>query len=384
MQILLALALALSCSTDSDQIAALRAEGPSALARLLEQYRTLSPGIQKDRLEATIDAVAAQRYATVSGLYWYTDLAQAEEAAHASGKPILSLRMLGRLDEDLSCANSRFFRVALYANANVSQFLRDNFVLHWSSERPVPKVTVDFGAGRVLCTTIAGNSAHYVLDADGRVIDVLPGLYSPVAFQRELEALLPLARQSPPLDDADRTARIRELVKEHDAGLPRTWEGAGSDAGALFEEYELPGIRRAESVAFSKSLPEVAMLPAFVPSMSPAQLSRYRVLRPEEARLDPASRVLFQRLAEADLDPKELQKMLEGFERAIAADTQLNELRVRPYIHARMLAGPSIPAFAELNERIYAEIFWTPRSDPWLGLRTKGFFSALPNGGLSR
>jgi len=99
---------------------------------------------------ATLDAVCAQKDCAASHLYWYTDLETARAAAKTSGRPILSLRLLGRLDEELSCANSRFFRSVLYANQRVSKELRDRFVLHWQSERPVPKVTVDFGDGRRL------------------------------------------------------------------------------------------------------------------------------------------------------------------------------------------------------------------------------------------
>jgi hypothetical protein len=82
----------------ADDAAALRAQGPPALARLLQRYDDLAAGPAREALERTIDAVAAQRYATVSRLYWYTDLDSARAAAHATGKPILSLRMLGRLD----------------------------------------------------------------------------------------------------------------------------------------------------------------------------------------------------------------------------------------------------------------------------------------------
>jgi len=92
--------------------------------------------------------------------------------------------MLGNLDEDLSCANSRLFRATLYANQDVSRFLREHFILYWSSERPVPRVTIDYGNGHRLERTTAGNSAHYVLDEAGHVLDVLPGLYAPAAFRR--------------------------------------------------------------------------------------------------------------------------------------------------------------------------------------------------------
>lgn len=95
-------------------------------------------------------------------MYWYTDIEQAKAAARTSGKPILSLRLLGSLDQDLSCANSRFFRVALYPNVEISKLLQDPLILHWQSVRPVPKVTIDFGDGRKLERTITGNSIHYI------------------------------------------------------------------------------------------------------------------------------------------------------------------------------------------------------------------------------
>src|SRR5262249_28676167 len=105
----------------------------------------------------------------------------------------LSLRLLGKLDDELSCANSRFFRTTLYSDPRIAQELRENFVLHWSSERPVPVVTIDYGDGRKLCNTITGNSAHYLLDADGKPLDAVPGLYSPDAFLEQLANLKTLS-----------------------------------------------------------------------------------------------------------------------------------------------------------------------------------------------
>ena len=64
-------------------------------------------------------------------LYWFTDLGAAIAEATRTGKPILSLRLLGRLDQELSCANSRFFRKLLYPDAPINQLLRERFVLHW-------------------------------------------------------------------------------------------------------------------------------------------------------------------------------------------------------------------------------------------------------------
>src|SRR5215813_3921776 len=178
-------------------IAALRVEGPEGLDALFRVHEavirahtdsTLPENEEWTLLKTALDQVGAQRDCYSSHLYWFTDFERAQVAAKASGKPILSLRLLGKLDEELSCANSRFFRTTLYANTQVSAYLREHFILHWKSVRPVPKVTIDFGDGRKLERTITGNSIHYVLDSDGKIIDALPGVYGPTAFARSLAA----------------------------------------------------------------------------------------------------------------------------------------------------------------------------------------------------
>ena len=179
-------------------IDALRNMGPAGLEKFIELHQAEidaahnSPSTSKNdpnwlRIKAALDSISGQRDCHASKLYWYTDFAAAKAAAKQSGKPILSLRMLGNLTDEFSCANSRFFRSTLYSNDEISQELRDKFILHWKSVRPVPKVTIDFGDGRKLERTLTGNSIHYVLDSDGNVIDAIPGLYGPQAFLRILK-----------------------------------------------------------------------------------------------------------------------------------------------------------------------------------------------------
>lgn len=171
----------------------LRDQGPSGLTTALlrrpalEQMSTAKRAAATREWRALVDAVAGQRDALTSLLYWYTDLEAAKVAAQAAGKPILSLRLLGQLTDEHSCANSRYFRKTLFPNREVGNFLRENFVLHWESVRPVPTVTIDFGNGRTLKRTITGNSVHYVLDCRGRLVDALPGLYGPKEFLRALQ-----------------------------------------------------------------------------------------------------------------------------------------------------------------------------------------------------
>ena len=61
------------------------------------------------RISYALDNVSMQKDAYSSGLFWHTDLEKAKIEAKKQNKPILTLRLLGNLNEEYSCANSRFF-----------------------------------------------------------------------------------------------------------------------------------------------------------------------------------------------------------------------------------------------------------------------------------
>ncbi|OLE33655.1 MAG: hypothetical protein AUI36_28380, partial [Cyanobacteria bacterium 13_1_40CM_2_61_4] len=265
-------------SESGPAIAELRALGPAGLSSLFELYgaeinRHVSNSLalatpEWQRLTAALDAVSQQKDSYLSELYWYTDFGQAKAAARAAGKPILSLRLLGKLNEEFSCANSRFFRTVLYSNANVSQALRERFILHWQSVRPAPRVTIDFGDGRKLERTITGNSIHYVLDADGHVIDALPGLYGPDAF---LRALAPAEDVSRRLRAVNAAALLRTLSDYHQAAVQANtanWLEDATRVGGKIPESLLPksqakGAPRALDIAplaMTKSYSEIGIL----------------------------------------------------------------------------------------------------------------------------
>ncbi len=414
------------------ELAALRGRGPVALTELLAAYDAAPRGLAKSALGLEVDAVAAQRYATVSRLYWYTDLPTAEAEAQRRHVPILSLRMLGRLDEDLSCANSRLFRSTLYANTEVATFLRDHFVLHWSTERAVPRVTIDFGDGRALERTTTGNSAHYVLDEHGRVLDVLPGVYAPVAFTHELRESLVRARQIAALPDADRAGAIAALQ----AGVvvaADTWRGKLGPAPIVDGKARLLGradvraaaLSLAQMATASKARMEVPDLKRFgyavtgpaeddlaawatagqivygigdlaaelppedaygsAPPAPPAPASRTPVTAPHV--LDVASRALIERLhdavpAELVATRPQLAQMMDRLEQHVVADTAINQLRLRPLIAQHIVQTGGTESFEQLDTWVYAEVFKTPRSDAWLGLVPRTDFTGLPGDGI--
>jgi hypothetical protein len=369
-----------------EDVAELRRRGPAALDQLLARYDATPPGEERQKLEALIDRVAGQRYATVSRLYWYTDLDQAQAAARASGKPILSLRLLGRLDEDLSCANSRYFRVVLYANRELSRVLRDEVVLHWSSERPAPRVTIDMGDGRRMERTVAGNSIHYLLDADGQPFAAIPGLVGPAAFRRELLAALPIAHADP--------AGRRSFHRMQMAEVAAAWRRDG--AGAVLAGGPVNGatLREAERITVGKSAVEAPLIDALRLGPQIARVADDAAFwlaladrTPE--RLDAQSRALMRRLSPTDwsADPRPLDdagfdRLVAAFERQLAADTALNRYRWGFEIHRWFVDGTAPAGLEALNRRVYAELFLTPAGDAWLGMATRGSFLGLPGDGI--
>jgi hypothetical protein len=376
-------------------VKSLRAAGPAGMEALLN-LTTSEPSVATSAgFNAALDAVCAQKDCAASHLYWYTDLEAARAAAKLSGRPILSLRLLGRLDEELSCANSRFFRLVLYANERVSKELRDRFVLHWQSERPVPKVTVDFGDGRSLVGTVTGNSIHYILDSNGRLVDALPGLYGPRAFLKRLgEAADEAVRMAPAPDSAYASllvmyhqerisAQTRELSADLRQGLAELAANVQDGATRPLDPTALAASERSTS----KMAVEIPLLQALLPeetvaetgAKSPRRAAIARLYR-EDARLDEASRRLLIAKGGAWVKGGQAQA-LERFEELIADDTVRNEFLLHNQIHSWLARVRQVPDLAAFDSRVYIQLFLTPASDPWLGLGPTELFSVLTPAG---
>jgi hypothetical protein len=395
-------------------ISELRSMGPAGFSSLLlvhaEEIRNhianpLQPATAEWlRLSAALDAVSQQKDSYLSGLYWFTDLSQAEAAAKSSGKPILSLRLLGNLNEEFSCANSRFFRTVLYSNADVSKALRERFILHWQSVRPAARVTIDFGDGRKLERTVTGNSIHYVLDTEGRVIDALPGLYGPDAFLRTLSRAEDIGRR---LSGLTVGARQQALTDYHQAAvksITAAWLEDARRAGGAIPESLLPksngkGTRAVDiaPLAVTKGITEFSILQAITRDADSlkavtdeATWTRIAWRHITDARLDEQSIGLVRRQMESlwaqyQSGPKpevKIVNLLQKFQQSIAMDTVRNEYMLHTKVHAWLASGLVREDVGTFNEKVYAELFLTPKSDPWLGLFSDDIYVALEGGGV--
>jgi hypothetical protein len=382
----------------------LRALGPTGLQTLLKQYGTeidrhiakpttdVSP--EWERITGALDAVSQQRNSYLSGLYWYTDLNEARKASTESGKPILSLRLLGKLTDELSCANSRFFRTVLYANATVSAVMRDRFVLHWESVRPVPVITIDFGDGRKIERTITGNSIHYVLDSKGHVIEAFPGLYGPGAFQRNLLEAEALNTNLKGKGDNEKSALLLQYYQTRANKISLNW---------LDEITKIKG-KRPERVLVSvdSNGQALGILPLAMTKMATeATPLRMMMGGPEslgrvtdeyawntiahihrfDAVLDERSISLIKK-QNAKLSRAKLTSMLDKLQRTVALDTVRNEYALHPELLTWMTNIELRKDVNKFNEKVYAELFKTPKSDPWLGLLLPDTYTGIDNSGV--
>jgi len=77
----------------------------------------------------------------------------------------------------------------LFSNHQIVARLQNFFEPVWESVRPVPTLTLDFGNGNVLTRTLNGNIASYVCTAEGKVLDVLPGIYDAAGYMTQLDQM---------------------------------------------------------------------------------------------------------------------------------------------------------------------------------------------------
>jgi hypothetical protein len=315
-----------------------------------------------------LDALCGQHDCRSSRLFWYTDLEAAKAQARREHKPILSLRLLGKLTDEQSCANSRFFRSVLYADPMVAALLRDHFVLHWKEVRPVPKVTIDFGDGRRITRTLTGNSVHYVLDADGHPLDALPGLFSPRAFANALQEDAKLAAQL--ASSATRDADLATWHEHQLSSLVNTWTHLLRTRGVTPTPQLPPDAQSAIAM-----LNETSRGVGYERLASTAELSA-----PVQARIEQGLPAAWKAndLAptKAILESPVLRAVREiGY--TIGRDSIENELWNRGRVHTWFAHKEVGLEPIALDYRVYSELFLSPLDDPWYGLMPSEEMRAL-------
>jgi hypothetical protein len=216
----------------------------------------------------------------------------------------------------------------LFSHEAVVAELSRGFECAWTSVRPVPRATFDFGDGRRLERTLRGNVATLFCTAGGEVFDAAAGLSSPEDYLARLRSARELFDELRRLEEqgAGRAALERTVARVHEGRAARD-----------------PGPRRGREA-------------------STADLSKRLIERPLEAAILaplPAELASPSRLAEGVLE--------DPLVAALAADVEHNRARRDPAIRALLSAAPLVP-HAELGPRIYRDVLGIDLADPYLGL----------------
>lgn len=343
----------------------LRTLGPTGLVAATNSWeignqRGAGPS-QLELIDKRLDIIAGQKQARNCQLFWYKSLATALARSTELKRPVLSLRLLGKLDEDLSCANSRFFREVLYTKPQIADLLRHQFILHWQAVRDVPIATIDFGNGKKLRQPIIGNSVHLVLSGNGQVIDALPGLVTPAEFIRWMQSVSELHHE---ISIIPQEARKQQVQHWHRDRAQRRRQRCKltilpsqmvKDLNPLDPRWK----DAAEELRLTADIPTLARLPK------------------EPSNATAAMRIAPLKMA-AELP---LFRMVDAVEPRVEQDSFFNLYGLQPKLDDWYTHDAQTGDYEDLTQRIYKELFLMPLNDPWLGLSHEDRFIALENRG---
>jgi hypothetical protein len=221
----------------------------------------------------------------------------------------------------------------LFSNDDVANFINKNFEPAWESVRPVPIVRIDFGNGTVLTRTLHGNIATYVCTADGRVFDILPGIYEPQTYLHSLNQFRLLHNY---------------VGRAKDQGATRLKEYHEGQVRALKENQPPPQF--VNHAGLSKRMIEGGILAVLVSG--------------KEAQPWNATSAKTQKTSD---QPKLPSNNDIANWKILAEDTRINETTRRLQIH-EMLAAAGLVQPKAVTKKLYKEVLQADLDDPYLGL----------------
>jgi hypothetical protein len=237
----------------------------------------------------------------------------------------------------------------LFSNDQVAEFVNQNFEPAWEMVRPVPMVRIDFGNGRVVTRTLHGNIASHLCAADGSVVDILPGIYTPVAYRNSLDQV--------------RLAAIPLVIAEGNARIAR------NTRMGEYHRQQILVIRRNQAQAIQPLLRDmgkgkielpVERIIAANPGLGPnggspngrSPLAQRSAVARARAAATPAEP------APSGISPETWQLLVQ--------DTQINETQRRLQIHEK-LAGNEPVRPEQVKTWLYKNVLNADLDDPYLG-----------------
>jgi hypothetical protein len=258
----------------------------------------------------------------------------------------------------------------LLSDTQVARFVNENFVACWQMVRPVPKVTIDFGDGRRLKRTLGGNTVIEICLPDGRVVDALPGLYTPEDFLKEAGETLTFVRT---LDAAMPEPSLTTAV--NDWHRARGVEAPRNPIATMVEKsmVEAPLLRAMRANPNSPPPTEVLL----------RELGRNRPIATVGEAPDAAIDRLGEWLEDVSKQPATVKQLQERFlalpegrrptpkelgEMAFRVDSRTNVNWARPAVHALLAGYDRLPRGVECRDAVFQRLLHLRVDDPYLGL----------------
>src|SRR5208283_395393 len=255
-------------------------------------------------------------------------------------------------------------RTVLFSREDIADLINQQFEACWESLRPVPLVRIDFGNGKVVTRTLHGNIATYVCTAEGQVLDILPGIYTPTVYGQRMSELALLAR-SPALRDAGKRS---ELMKNyHEAQV------------ALLESKAADPVRKVQSPAPQGAAGQLGVLgtaggglrtpggPFASGGFGKFGIEGSLKVMIAQPRTPTGTPTANNSGPPSDEVPKFDRAEDLADWKALALDTRANENTRRLQIH-RMLASAGAVRPPQVTRQLFKEVLHADLDDPYLGL----------------
>ena len=257
----------------------------------------------------------------------------------------------------------------LLSDPKTAAFIAENFVPAWESVRPVPKVTIDFGEGRTLERTLTGNTILSVCLPDGRVVDALPGVYTPAAFLQQMRETLQLVKSleglAPAAADeailAWHRQRVSTAIQQETRRITLSKAIVESPLLKALEVRALGGVEVLPSGAPEPTeQPVNGARPRVDPKVLLARLSR----RLDDVSKRPATVTQLRAAAgeTAAPSPEELGR------KAVELDSKTNVALVRPAVHLLFATYQRAPDARACRDDVFNKLLHIPLDDPYMGL----------------
>jgi hypothetical protein len=216
-----------------------------------------------------------------------------------------------------------------------------------------------------------------VLDAEGQVIDAIPGLNAPSDFlefarnaesaHRAGEVARPILHQGTLLRLTQMRERMQLAAPMVAGAAPSAIEAMPLTVGKMFVEAPILNALRAPAA------PPVALDQVDWRSAAVEIFQR----RPETV-FDARSRALL--VLKTGQEGPALEATMTALSLSVVADSVKNDATLRwsiGQLFAEADTAQTALAFEAMNTRVYAEVFLTPASDPWLGLQHADVWDAI-------